>query len=264
MRARVIILFPLITSAFVTFNERGALHDSSTLLGGDSRSGLRLADARITHRGARGEGRRRERTEEKEEDRAARITHREASLARFASEMLISRVWIPRRRPTTRKRESAHRGSEVERCSIDSCHEAASVPPPLRVGEILSRVSLRVRYLFAFLLFGSDRAMSADSAARDLGTRRLLTSRNRRRVTLPPLERDLFRILNATAVRSSRGIYVARAYFESVSVKRRLMDDRTVKKLIPHWSRMSSKASEISEQSSCSVLSQSDAALIRR
>lgn len=147
-----------------------------------------MADARITHRGARGEGRR---SEEKEEKRKKKTEQPELHTEKprsFASPRrclsVVSGYLDDLRRGRERTRLAGRRLS-VARSTAAT--KPPPSPPPLRVGEILSRVSLRVRYLFAFLLFGSDRAMSADSDARDLGTRRLLTSRNRRRVTLPPL-----------------------------------------------------------------------------
>lgn len=82
----------------------------------------------------------------------------------LASKILIGCAWMLHRRPTTgrRRERRAARGSEVERCSIDSCREAASTP---RVGEILSRVSLPRYFVIYFAFSGSDRSMPADNAA---------------------------------------------------------------------------------------------------
>lgn len=83
--------------------------------------------------------------------------------------------------------------------------------------------------------------MSADNAGSPYvdGFRRAETDNVSYAYVLPLLERDLFRILSATSARGRRGIYVARAYFESVEGW--VMDDRTLRKLIPPWPRMSSR-----------------------
>lgn len=65
-----------------------------------------------------------------------------------------------RKKSASRSPHSSAQGSEVERCSIDSCHEVASTP---RVDKILSRVSLS-RSLFICRL-QIELVMSADSAA---------------------------------------------------------------------------------------------------
>lgn len=65
-----------------------------------------------------------------------------------------------REKSVSRSPLSSARGSEVERCSIDSCHEAASTP---RVGKILSRVSLSCSLFICRLRI--ELVMSADSAA---------------------------------------------------------------------------------------------------
>lgn len=147
--AEPFILFPLITSASATFNERGALDDSSTLpqLVRDSR----IAETEVKKEEGGGGGG----TEEKEEDRAARITHRRslAPLRRCLSVVPGCLLDDDPRRGNRGRGRARIAGSEVERCSIDSCHEAAS-PLALRGGEILSPFA-RVPYLFAFSRIGS-------------------------------------------------------------------------------------------------------------
>lgn len=128
--ARAIILFPLITSASATFNERGALDDSSTLpqLVRDSR-GSRIAEQRG------GEGRKEKVEDEEEEQKRKKKTELHISLRfedAYRPGCLIDDDDDDSRREGGEGRERGRAriaGSEVERCSIDSCHEAATPPP---------------------------------------------------------------------------------------------------------------------------------------
>lgn len=168
MRTRVIILFPLITSASVTFNERAVLHDPSTLpqhsdYGWPDREPQRKEEEEEVEE----EGEEEEEEKEEKQGESPNYTPSNQELRSLVSKILIGCVWILHRRPTTEEEEciafstlSSARGSEVECCSIDSCHEAASTP---RVSKILSRVSLS-RSLFICRL-RIESVMSADSAA---------------------------------------------------------------------------------------------------
>jgi len=163
MRTRVIILFPLITSASVTFNERTVLHDLHRLY-----LNIRITLGRIAnHSGERRRRERRGRNRRRERRPGSpNYTPADEELRSLASKILIGCAWILHRRPTTKEEGasrsplSSARGSEVERCSIDSCHEAASTP---RVGKILSRVSLSCSLFICRLQIES--VMSADSVA---------------------------------------------------------------------------------------------------
>lgn len=130
--------------------------------------------------------------------------------------------------------------------SVARSTAATKPPPPLRVGEILSRgLPLRAFVIYLPSSALSDRIARCLPITRDLRTLTAFDGAETDDVSyayvLPPPERDLFRILSATSARGSRGVYVARAYFESVCVGRWVMDDRTVRKLIPPWLRMSSR-----------------------
>jgi len=169
-------------------------------------------------------------TEEKKEHQAARITHR--PMKRFTRACFedsyrlrldTSSTTYDEGRRVHRFPLSSLRRSEVERCSIDSCHEAASTP---RVGKILSRISLSCSLFICRLQI--ELVMSADSAA-DISEGRLDEPKSNTYRAAPPPEQneDLFRIL-ARHTRGSYKIYISPTYFEFVFVATRgrsVMDD---------------------------------------
>jgi len=139
-------------------------------------------------------------TEEEKEHQAARITHR--PMKRFTRACFedsyrlrldTSSTTYDEGRRVHRFPLSSLRRSEVERCSIDSCHEAASTP---RVGKILSRISLSCSLFICRLQI--ELVMSADSAA-DISEGRLDEPKSNTYRAAPPPRTERGFVSNSSA-----------------------------------------------------------------
>lgn len=131
MRTRVIILFPLITSASVTFNERPVLHEPSTLSQHSDYAWPDIANRRDERRreGERRRNRRRERRPS-----SPNYTSADEALHSLASKILIGCAWILHRRPTTKEEECIAFHSppyEGRRLNVARSTAATKPPPPL-------------------------------------------------------------------------------------------------------------------------------------